>query len=279
MARTHLASLFVASLVITGITNALLALPRSMAPALVILFVEGMALIVYEVAAITLLQRSVPSELLGRVSGLQDSLCTAGMVLGTIAAPAAVGLLGLDTALVVLGIALVAGSLLALPALGPARPLRRDARRRARTDRRRPRVAAPVRRRAARHTRTCRRRGPRGGRARGARIVVEGDPADDLFVVRVGELDVVDTDGGRAAPMTINQLATDDVFGEIGIVQRRPRTASVVARVECTLWRIPGDVFLDAVIGRGAVSNAVASTIGTHLERTARHRGSLRSAP
>jgi predicted MFS family arabinose efflux permease len=278
MARSHLATLFVASLVITGVTNAALALPRSMAPALVILFVEGIALIVYEVAAITLLQRAVPSGLLGRVSGLQDSLCTAGMVIGTIAAPAAVALVGLDAALVILGAGLVAGSLLALPAL---RPLDRLAA--VRADDTAPTVAVLA-------TLPIFSGAPRAALERiaaatreqvvpsGVEVVVEGDPADDLFVVRAGRLDVVDTDGGRAAPTTINEMGPDDVFGEIGLVQRRPRTATVVTTVETTLWRIPGDVFLDAVIGRGAVSPALASTIGTHLERTASHRG-VRGTP
>jgi MFS family permease len=278
MARAHLATLFVASLVITGVTNAALALPRSMAPALVILFVEGIALIVFEVAAITLLQRAVPSGLLGRVSGLQDSLCTAGMVIGTLAAPAAVALVGLDASLVVLGGALVGGALLALPAM---RPLDRLAA--ARADDTAPAVEVLARLPIFAGA-------PRVALERiaasvseetipsGVAVVVEGDPADDLFVVRAGRLDVVDSDGGRAAPVTINVMGPDDVFGEIGLVQRRPRTATVVTTVETTLWRIPGDVFLDAVVGRGAVSSAVASAIGTHLERTASHRG-MRGTP
>jgi cAMP-binding proteins - catabolite gene activator and regulatory subunit of cAMP-dependent protein kinases len=113
----------------------------------------------------------------------------------------------------------------------------------------------------------------------GTRVVVEADPADDLFVIRAGRVDIVDTDGGRAAPTTINVMGPDDVFGEIGLVQRRARTASVITSTETTLWRIPGDVFLDAVIGRGAVSGAMASSIGTHLERTARHRRAGSTGP
>ena len=237
-------------------TNALLALPRSMAPALVDPLRRG-----HGAHRRTRSRRSrccnasVPSELLGRVSGLQDSLCTAGMVLGTIAAPAAV-------------------------ALDRARRLARGARHRARGRRARSRsrrcgpldrtaavradelapivdvlaVAPDLRRRAARRARAHRRRASARrctGRHRG-RASRANRPTTSSWCAPA-TLDVVDSDGGDDATADRHQPAgPDDVFGEIGIVQRRPRTATVVATIECTLWRIPGDVFLDAVIGRGA---------------------------
>jgi predicted MFS family arabinose efflux permease len=278
MGRARLASVFIGSLILTGITNALLALPRSLMPALVVLFFEGIALIVYEVAAVTLLQRTVPTDRLGRVSGLQDSLCTAGIVLGTLAAPVAIGLIGLDAALVALGVTLVVGSVVAFPSLrefdraaavqadlvAPAvvvlerLPIFQGASREALE-----RIAAAITEDIV---------------PAGTRVVAQGDPADDLFIVRTGHLDVLDGLQGDGRPETaINALGPDDVFGEIGLVQRRPRTATVVAAVESTLWRVPGPTFLDAVIGNAPVPTAIAGTIGTRLERTARHRAGARS--
>ena len=55
-------------------------------------------------------------------------------------------------------------------------------------------------------------------------MVTEGDPADDLFIIRVGEFVV--TKGGRH----LNVLGPGEWFGEIGLMQRRPRVATVAAR-------------------------------------------------
>src|SRR5690606_4315972 len=74
------------------------------------------------------------------------------------------------------------------------------------------------------------------------RIVIrEGDPADDFYVVAHGSL-VVDT-GGQA----INRLGPDDWCGELGLLHRVPRTATVTAETDTVLWRIPGDEFVTAL--------------------------------
>lgn len=65
----------------------------------------------------------------------------------------------------------------------------------------------------------------------GATIVREGDPGQILFVIVEGRVRV--TRGRR----TIARLDAGDVFGEIAVLDERPRTASVVAAtaVRCLL--------------------------------------------
>ena len=69
----------------------------------------------------------------------------------------------------------------------------------------------------------------------------QGEPADDLYIVRAGELVVLDGNS------TINTLTTDDWFGEIGLLLRQPRVATVRATTTVELWRIPGTTFLTAL--------------------------------
>jgi CRP-like cAMP-binding protein len=54
----------------------------------------------------------------------------------------------------------------------------------------------------------------------------------------------------------VNALGPGDGFGEIGLLQGVPRTASVLATSEAEVLRIPGAAFLHAV-GPGAVRGGV----------------------
>ena len=64
--------------------------------------------------------------------------------------------------------------------------------------------------------------------AKGAMIVTEGDPGDALFVVRSGEVKVVlIADDGRE--VILNVLTVGDHFGELSLIDGRPRSAHVVA--------------------------------------------------
>ena len=104
--------------------------------------------------------------------------------------------------------------------------------------------------------------------APGTTIITEGDPADDLFVARAGTFDVFASGTAGGAAGKINEMGPGDVFGEIGIVERMPRTATVVATTDAILWRIPGEVFLDAVATGGGLPGAFGTTMAIRLGRT-----------
>jgi MFS family permease len=263
--RAHLASLMTFSLVLTGLALALLALPRSVVPALVIAGISGIALILVEVASLTLVQRSVPPNVIGRVYGLQDSLNAGTTLLGTIAVPFVVAWIGLDLSLVAFGAALVVGAVVALPRL---RPLDEQAARRARQLAPTVEVLAglamfedaprPVLERLAgvRHEERV---------VAGTTIVHVGDDPDDLYVIRAGTFDVLRSDDVDAADCRVTELGPGDVFGEIGLIRRIPRTASVVATSDAVVWRIPGAVFVDAFTGGGVLPGAITATIAARL--------------
>jgi CRP-like cAMP-binding protein len=63
-------------------------------------------------------------------------------------------------------------------------------------------------------------------------LFFKGDPGDALYVVRRGQIRIATgTDEGRR--LTLNLLGPGDVFGEVAILDGRPRTADAVA-VEAT---------------------------------------------
>ena len=70
----------------------------------------------------------------------------------------------------------------------------------------------------------------------------EGDAADDLFVIVSGTVSV-----RKKAFGEVNRLGADDWFGEVGLIQRAPRNATVTAVDDLDVLVISGQVFLDAL--------------------------------
>ena len=60
-------------------------------------------------------------------------------------------------------------------------------------------------------------------------IFNSGDPGDEMFLVREGEVDIVN---GSAVLETVGP---DHFFGELALIDDGPRCASAVARTRCTL--------------------------------------------
>jgi MFS family permease len=74
----------------------------------------------------------------------------------------------------------------------------------------------------------------------GTTVIVEGDPAEAFYVVQSGDLDVFVGD------RQVNDLHAGDWFGEIGLLEGLPRTATVRASGASHLYRIGGTAFLEA---------------------------------
>jgi CRP-like cAMP-binding protein/predicted MFS family arabinose efflux permease len=236
-----------------------LAVIREPALAYAAMAVEGAGNIVFDVLAITMLQRVVRQEVLGRVFGVLDSLAVAGILAGSLLVPVVVAALGLRWALVVAGGTMLACAAAALPRL-------RGLDRRAEDTRRRlaPKVAlleglrvfggAP---RQALETlaATMEERAVPAGTV----VVAEGEEADAFYVVRSGTLAVLSAGERGGPPARVNTLGPGDYFGEIGLLERIPRTATVQAESDSVVERLAGEDFL-------GILNQVPSTSGTLLD-------------
>lgn len=72
----------------------------------------------------------------------------------------------------------------------------------------------------------------------GSVIFREGDPGDSLYVILEGEVDV-SVNGHH-----VWRLQTGEVFGEMALVEARPRSATAVAHSACRLVTIDERRFL-----------------------------------
>ena len=81
----------------------------------------------------------------------------------------------------------------------------------------------------------------------GAVIVREGEPADALYVLASGRARVVKRgDNGDEVPLDV--LRAGDVFGEMALLERTVRTATVRASSEVHVWRLDRPAFDDLLV-------------------------------
>jgi putative ABC transport system ATP-binding protein len=91
-------------------------------------------------------------------------------------------------------------------------------------------------------------------------IISQGEAADHFYAIVDGEVDVFirHTDG------TVDHIRTmgpGEGFGELGLMHRTPRTATVTALSEGQLVRVPGESFLRALgpgLAMGGIGPAAA---------------------
>jgi MFS family permease len=210
--------------------------------------VRGAGTIIVDVLSISLLQRSISSELLARVFGIFWSAVTLSIALGALVAPILIDGAGLTTSLVVMGTVPLALTLLATPVLLGNE--RRRAERTALLSRRADLLAGLALFEDASRpaleslAAAC----VEVTSAAGDVVVREGDPADALWILVDGEVEVssIGEAGGAARPLRTMRGPT--YFGEIGVLGAVPRTATVTAAGPCTLWRIGADDFRQAIL-------------------------------
>ena len=77
-------------------------------------------------------------------------------------------------------------------------------------------------------------------------IIRQGDPADNFYVIVDGRVEVTQTDAAGQTRL-LRQEAGGEFFGEIGLLSRVPRTATVTAITDGVLISLPGAAFLELV--------------------------------
>ena len=255
--------LLAASGLLLGVPMALLAVITNPVVAVAVLLVEGMGMIVFEVLFITLLQRATPEDALARVFGMQDSVTAVAQLLGSLAAPILVAVVALEGSLWIAGGTMVVASVLLAGPLN-AMSTRADAERQRYapvTDRLR-RLGIFGDASQAALERLARSAVPRSVSA-GTAVFHEGDQPDDLFIIVSGEAAVTRDGVGE-----VSRLTTDEWFGEIGLVRRAPRNATVSAVGDLEVLAIPGAVFLDALTLNEVLPDPLRLTLTARMAST-----------
>jgi MFS family permease len=257
-----------AAVLAAGLPLPLLAFVRAPALAVALLVIEGAGSIVLDVVSTTAIQRIVPNEVAARVFGLIDSFAVAAILVGSVVTPVLVQYFGLQATLLILGAILVVILIASLP--------RMRAVDRASAEQQRA-LAPKVALLRAVKVFSGAPQGALESLARSAReqtveagttVITEGEAAEELFIVVSGTLVVTSSGDGLDGATLINEMHAGDYFGEIGLIEGIPRTATVTASREGELLVIPGDDFLELVNGRAAIQGALLDGVVSRLART-----------
>lgn len=264
-ARSWLGPVILVGMSLYCLPTLLLLVIHQAALAVAVEVLRGAGTLVVDVLAMTSLQRAVPEDRLGRVFGVFWTLVLVAICLGALITPLVLRLAGLDSALWLMGAGVPLLCLLGWPSLS-----RMDARSAVLLASIADRISV-LERAAILHE------APRAALERlatgsteievtpGTDVVVEGATADALYVIEEGEMRV----SARHGEPVARQLATlgpGEVFGEIGLLERIPRTATVTAVSPSRLLRIEGQVFVD-VLANTAVSPGLLGRAEARLGR------------
>jgi predicted MFS family arabinose efflux permease len=269
-AMRRLGTITVVGLIVYCLPTALLTVVHSPGIAFGLEVIRGGGTIVVDVLAITALQRAVSPDVVARVFGVFFALVLAAISLGALLMPILLGAVGLSTTLLIVGFSVPALAVLSYPKV---RQIDRQAA--GQLTAIEPRIAVlqklDILAGATRATleRLALSAVEETVPARQV-IIQEGDEADDFFVLVDGECEVISA-GEAGIANILGSLTPPNYFGEIGLLARRPRTATVRAVTPCTVYRIRGDEFVDALT-QASLSPA---TLGGAQRRLARTHPSL----
>jgi MFS family permease len=251
----RLAVVFGIALVFWGLPIMLMAPGNYFAAAVVLLAIVGAANSVEDVALFTLLQRTIPDDVLTRVLGLVWGLVMGAVAIGSIAAPLAVDVLGPRAALVAVGLILPLLTLATYRrlveidrAVAPAPELELIDR---------VPMFAPLS--IALKERVAASLAPVSVSA-GEVVIRAGDVGDRFYIVGGGELDI-EVEGLHSA------AGEGDYVGEIALLRDVPRTATVTAVVDSELYALERAAFLEAITGHSAAHAAGQEVADARLAR------------
>jgi CRP/FNR family cyclic AMP-dependent transcriptional regulator len=109
---------------------------------------------------------------------------------------------------------------------------------------------------------------------RGSAIMRAGDPVDSLYIVISGRLKVMmgEADGKE---VILSILGPGEFFGEMGLIDDNPRSATVVAIEPCELLSVSKPAFKKCLVENVALAMAVMRVLVRRLREADRKIGSL----
>jgi MFS family permease len=232
--------------------------------ALLMLALIGAGNALIDAAGFTLLARIAPAHVLARVFGLLESSIALAVGLGTVLTPLVIHVLGLRPALLALGALMPVLAALAwrrLRSLDDSMVRRDDELDLLRQVPLLDVLPLPALETLARELEPA--EVPAGGV-----VFAQGDPGDRFYVVVSGTARV---EGDGSA---LTELGRGDGFGEVALLRRVPRTATVRAIVPLSLLSLRGERFVDVLTGFRRADAAAEAHVDAMLHRFTPRAGS-----
>jgi signal transduction histidine kinase len=98
----------------------------------------------------------------------------------------------------------------------------------------------------------------------GRDIFKEGDAGDGLYLVKSGQVEISVLVGGETRHV-ISHLEPGSMFGEMAVLEDKPRSAGATARKESVVYFLPREGVLNLVAGSPALAQALLREISQRL--------------
>src|SRR5262249_6278573 len=249
VSRARVATDFAIGLVLWGVPLLLIgAVPTALVAALALGLV-GVGNTMVDISAMTLLQRAAPADVSGRVFGCLESVIVGSLALGALLAPALIASLGIRGALLVIGAFLPILSVLRWRSLSRIDEGSRVPEERVDALRTVP-FLSPLPLQTLEYL---------GGTltdvklTAGQTLFEAGGHGDRFYLLHDGTIEI-------DLPQGTKIEHAPGYVGEIALLRDIPRTATVRAQTNASLWALERDDFLDAVTGH-ARSRASADEV------------------
>jgi MFS family permease len=251
--RKKLANDFGVGLLLMGLALGFIGVwPRPFA-AIVLMGVMGLGNTLVDVSAVTLMQRAVRDEVLGRVFGALESLLVLNLGFGALLTPVLIHAVGIRASLIIVGALLPVSTTLLwrrLARIDQRVPEERIALLRANP------IFAPLPPPTVEHlaAKLIERAVPAG-----EIVFRQGDAGDLFYIVEDGRV-AIEIDGEQ-----VSDAWPGEAFGEIALLKDVPRTATVKAVDDTKLLALERDEFIAAVTGHAPSREAADAVIGGRL--------------
>ena len=245
--RRHLGMPLLVGAVVTGLGTLALGIGTNLPFALLTIGIASAGAMIIDVVSTTIFQQLVPNELRGRAFGILMTLGTLTGAVGAFLLPTLLEVIGVFESLAIAGIGSIAIMVIGTVMIGSS-AARKLSPYEATIERIMtlplftgvPRVRMEA---AMRHVTEV-------DVAAGEAVVRQGEPADRFYIVESGTFNVSRAEVPGESERLLRTLGSDAVFGELGLLNQAPRSATVTATTDGKVLAMEGRDFL-ALVGAG----------------------------
>jgi MFS family permease len=257
--RRRLGAPLLAGAIITGVGTIALGAATTLPIALVAIGVLASGALMIDIVGTTVFQRLVPDELRGRGIGVLGAITTITGAAGAFLMPVFLTSFGPLASLGAAGVATIAFTAVGLAMIGTAGD----------------RAPTPYEATIARVITLPLFTGVSASRLEAAfrrivelpvkagdTVVRQGETADRFYIIESGTFRVTQAPPAGGEPAVLRTLGPDEVFGELGLLNRTPRTATVTAETDGLLLALGRDDFLALVGAAGPLRGRLLGLYG-----------------
>ena len=109
---------------------------------------------------------------------------------------------------------------------------------------------------------------------KGEFIFFQGDRSEKFYIVRSGMISILLTSSdGRE--MVINEIRQGDFFGELGLITKKTRSTTAVARSDCDLLEFSGCAFLELIDNQPFMTRRMLEITANRLRSSSERESAL----